>query len=138
MIALDPEQTWRVGFDIEAAKPDAARRWLVVRFATARQYERIKDLGRQADGDDADVKKRLELLGQALEICAVRWEGVAGESTFARDRLADLLSIDDHWELWQKFLNEQRATEVERKKSVLRSVSATAGTSAPAAPNASA
>lgn len=138
MIALDPEQTWRIGFDIEANKPDDQRRWLVCRFGTARQRSQIKELSLGSFSDGIEEIKRMEIVGNALAICALEWILPIAKRPYKAEDLADLCTWDEATDLVRDFLRNQALTESERKKSALQSASAAQAKSAGDAPGMSA
>lgn len=124
MIALDPNQTFGLTLDIEAAKPEDRRRKFACRFLTARQVLEVAEARKKimALPDDEDSSEKIVAgLEEALAI------GIAEAG------LRNQLTAGEMWELLYKMPRESRLQETERKKSALQQASAAAAKSAPVA-----
>lgn len=127
MIALDPQQTFEVAFDIDAAKPAAEKRVLVCRYPTARQRLRMLQLTTQANEQGPNLQKEIELHCESLGVVALEWRGGGKDAkTFSAETAPDELSLEELREASVKAIYEARITEMEKKESALRSQSSAA------------
>lgn len=138
MIALDPNQTFEVLFDLEADRPDAQRKALVCRYPTARQLLTVLDHMRRGMKEDTPVEEEIPLLAAAIAQVAARWRNCPDLAEPTIDSLQETLSLTELREVALKIGGLSRLTEVEKKASALRSQSAAAARSAETAPAAGA
>lgn len=129
MNALDPECTAVVELESYGHRPAAARPRFRAHYLTARDWLRYRDLLRQAP--DTPDEQGLERLTAALALALVGWENVADSggpvafSSAAVQRLPDLLTFAELWELAYGVLKAVQLSEADRKKSASPSPSPT-------------
>lgn len=136
MIAMDPQQQIPISLKSDQAKPAASRPTFYARVLTAREHAQASRLLDEA-AKPGDAEASLNSLVALAKVTLQGWARVQDRGgngvAFAPERLPDLLTTNELWELAVASITASSVTEDDKKKS--ESPSAGSGaTSAPAAP----
>lgn len=113
-ICSDPQATAEFWLKVDENKPASERPVFVCRFLTARQIREVRRLVKSAyeEKDDAEAAA---LLDKSLAIGIVGWRNYPGE--FSIERIADVLSESEQWELAWSWPLAVSVAEKDRKGS---------------------
>ena len=105
--------------DIDEPIAEAERPTWLARFITCRQSQRIAELMRSS-ADAEDPEGEVEAVLTAISLIVVGWRNVtdaAGQTVdFDLDRLPDLLTNIEIWELMYKAIGAVKLDEIAKKK----------------------
>lgn len=123
MIALDPNATTTFCLPTHSNAPEGERPEFVARFLTAREWataqRRIREAG---DVEHDDIEKGVEHLVETLRPILVGWKRIRGRDgrefdEFEIDRLPDVLTLIELWDLVYASLDAIQLAETDLKKS---------------------
>ncbi len=119
-LALEPDQTIEISLKIDETKPPETRPAFIVRFMSSRDRRRVReqiDAAMAADNDEAAE----QAIRTALQIGLTSWlrlKTPGGDNIpYDPDRLPDLLTDLEMWELVGLLLEKTRLAELDRKNS---------------------
>ena len=123
-ITCDPDLKVEFSLLYDEKQPEEKRTVFEARFITCRQRRQVTDLMKQAlDADDDSESERLIL--KALEIGLTGWRNIRdsiGQAIgFDVQRLPDILTDTEMWELLGLLLRQTQIAEADLKKSVSQS-----------------
>ncbi len=129
MIASDPDQTVDVSLKLDGNKLE--KPVFTFRFLTCRQVLAVQRLLKTArDSENGDQEACVRCLVDAVKTGMVGWRIPGDSGTFDPERLPDLLTPSELWELAYQTIDAVTLKEIDLGKSVSLSGSAT-GHSAP-------
>lgn len=133
--ALDPNETAPFTLASDRGKPGAPV--FLFHYLTCRELRRVQQLRQEARAI-SDNTASMAKVDEAILIGLVGWENVTDRKgnpiPFAPDRLDDVLSTSDKWEMVFEYPSVLTASEMDRKKSLWQSASDAALCAEDAAP----
>lgn len=124
-IACDPEQTVWISLAVDADKPEPERPQFRCRYLTAAQVRRVGTLINDAIEAGAD-SKAAKMVAEAVLLGVNGWRNMTDPSgeplEFDPERLSDILTVTEQFELAGLTVSETRLSEYDRKKSALQSL----------------
>jgi len=137
-IACDPERRVAFSLTLDKAEQGESAPIFYARFITCRQRMRMVELNREAIDADSDADGQAKVL-EALSIILTGWEKLVDQDNrpvpFEMDRLLDVLTDIELWELFMASMAAVRMEERELKKSASQSLSGSAESAEDAAPD---
>lgn len=115
-ISLDPQATVDVSLESDAGKPPDARPTFLCRFLTVKAHLRVGKLLRDAAGA-GEADKANGLLTEALSLCVAGWRNMGGHGDYSPDKLDEVLTVSEKWELAAAASTAPTLSEQDRKGS---------------------
>jgi len=140
MLALDPQETFRVSLSSDATRDESDRPAFEFRYLTAREFLKVAKVGDDLDGRNDLAEEVMQEVCDALSVNLVGWRNVRDRAGnligFGGAKLIDMLTIGEVWELYYSARRYSRLTPEDKKKSESESPTSSDGSAPDGAANA--